>query len=176
MGNCVVLGCAVLLAGSLVLGRQPQTTTPQQGATNPQTGQAAQPGQKQAPMSPELQELTNMFDAKIHGEWEAIKNKDQKALGEYLTDDFIGVENDREGERYKWKAQMELEYSAVTNYQLSFLKVTPLCQQAAFVRYEVFITFPPKSVVKYEKLLVGEVWVKRDGQWKLMHHQETNVK
>jgi hypothetical protein len=170
MRNCFVLGCGALLGASLAYGQGSKPATAQQSETSQQT--AASPSAKPS----DLAELTNMFDAKIHGEWEAIKNKDQKALGEYLTDDFIGVENDREGERYKWKAQAELEYSAVTNYQLSFLKVTPLCPEAAFVRYEVFITFPPKSVVKYQKLLVGEVWVQRDGQWKLMHHQETNVK
>lgn len=174
MRNHLIWTGVALLTGTLALAQQPQG---QPGtAANQQAGQAGQPAQKQPSMSPELQELTNMFDAKIHGEWEAIKNKDQKALGEYLTDDFIGVETDREGERYKWKAQAELEGSAVTNYQLSFLKVTSLCSEAAFVRYEVFITFPPKSAVKYEKLLVGEVWVKRDSQWKLMHHQETSVK
>lgn len=165
------------LMGTLAFAQQPQVAPSQSGApANQQAGQAAQPGQKQAPMSPELQELTNVFDAKIHGEWEAIKNKDQKAYGEYLADDFIGVETDREGERYKWKAQAELQTSMVTNYQLSFLKVTPLCSEAAFVRYEVFITFPPKAQVRFEKLLVGEVWVKRSGQWKLMHYQEASVK
>jgi len=121
-------------------------------------------------------ELVNLLDAKIQAEWEAIKNKDQKALGELLTDDFIGVEADREGERYKWKALAELQNSAVTDYTLSFLKVTQLCVDAAFVRYEVFVRFPPKSTVRFEKILVGEVWVKRDGVWKSMHYQETKVK
>jgi Domain of unknown function (DUF4440) len=164
-------------AGTLAFGQQPQTA-PAQSGTQPsqQGGQPSEPGQNPTPMSPELQELTNMFDAKIHGEWEAIKHKDQKAYGEYLADDFIGIETDREGERYKWKAQAELQNSAVTDYQLSFLKVTPLCPEAAFVRYEAFIKFPPKSALHYEKVLIGEVWVKRDGQWKLMHYQETNVK
>jgi len=127
-------------------------------------------------VTPAQAELTNLFDAKIKGEWEAIRNKDQKAYAEFLTDDFIGVEADREGERYKWKVLSELPASAVTDYTLSFLKVTPLCPDAAFVRYEVFIKFPPKSLVKFEKLLVGEVWVKRDGTWKSMHYQETKVK
>ena len=169
MRNQLVLVAIVFFAGTLVYGQQ-------SAPANPPDGQGAQPGQKQAAMSPELAELTNMLDAKIHGEWEAIKNKDQKAYGEYLTDDFIGVEADREGERYKWKAQAELQESAVTDYQLSFLKVTPLCAEAAFVRYEVFVKFPPKSVVHFEKLLIGEVWVKRDGQWKVMHYQETKVR
>ena len=117
-----------------------------------------------------------MLDERIKGEWEAIKHKDQKAYGEFLTDDFIAVEADGNGERYKWKALSELQISAVTDYTLSFLKVTPLCADAAFVRYEVFVRFPPKSVVKFEKILVGEVWVKRDGVWKSMHYQETRVK
>jgi len=152
------LACAALALGCFVFGQQPQ------GGTSQPTKSAAQA------------ELTDMFDAKIKAEWEAIKKRDQKAYGEFLTDDFIGVEADREGERYKWKAQMELQESAVTDYTLSFLKVTPLCSEAAFVRYEVFIKFPPKSAVPFEKILVGEVWVKREGQWKILHYQETKVK
>jgi hypothetical protein len=150
--------CAAFLTGSFVFGQQPQSGTSQPTKS---TAQA---------------ELTNMFDAKIKAEWEAIKKRDQKAYGDFLTDDFIGVEADREGERYKWKAQMELQESAVTDFTLSFLKVTPLCPEAAFVRYEVFIKFPPKSAVPFEKILVGELWVKREGQWKVLHYQETKVK
>jgi len=142
---------------------------------------AAQP-QEPAVKPPEWQksnapqELVDLMDGKIKAEWDAIKNKDPKALGALLTDDFIGVEADREGERYKWKALAELQNSAVTDYTLSFLKVTQLCADAAFVRYEVFIRFPPKSTVRFEKIMVGEVWVKRDGAWKSMHYQETRVK
>lgn len=158
MRNYFACAGAVLLLGSWVFGQQPQG------------------GTSQPTKSTELAELTNLFDAKIHGEWEAIKHKDQKAYGEFLTDDFIGVEADREGERYKWKALSELQESTVTDYTLSFLKVTPLCSEAAFVRYEVFIRFPAKSAVRFEKILVGEVWVKREGQWKVLHYQETKVK
>jgi hypothetical protein len=158
MRNYLFRACAAFLMGSFVFGQQPQ------GGTSQPTKSTAQA------------ELTNMFDAKIKAEWEAIKKRDQKAYGEFLTDDFIGVEADREGERYKWKAQMELQESAVTDFTLSFLKVTPLCPEAAFVRYEVFIKFPPKSAVPFEKILVGELWVKREGQWKVLHYQETKVK
>lgn len=158
MRNHFIAACGVFLLGSFVFGQQPKVTT------------------NQPISSADQADLTNMFDAKIKGEWEAIKHKDQKAYGEFLTDDFIGVEADREGERYKWKALSELQESAVTDYTLSFLKVTPLCSEAAFVRYEVFIKFPPKSAVPFEKILVGEVWVKRDGQWKVLHYQETKVR
>jgi hypothetical protein len=122
------------------------------------------------------QGLTNVLDTKIKSEWQAIKSKDQKAYGELLTDDFVAVEADGGGERYRWKALSELQESSVTDYTLSFLKVIPLGPDAAFARYEVFVKFPPKSAVPFEKLLVGEIWVKREGQWKAMHYQETRVK
>ena len=158
MRNYFGLACAALLVGSFLFGQQPQ-------------GGTSQPTKSDAQV-----ELTNLLDAKIKAEWEAIKKKDQKALGELLTEDYVAVEADREGERYKWKALSELQQSLVADYTLSFLKVTSLGPEAAFVRYEVFIKFPPKSLVPFEKLLVGEVWVKREGQWKALHYQETRVK
>ena len=147
--------CAALVLGGFVFGQQPQS---------PPT----------KPSAPD--EFTNLLDAKIKAEWRAIKGKDQKAYGDLLADEFVGVEADGNGERYKWKALSELQQSAVNDFTLSFLKVTSLCADVAFARYEVFIKFPPNSTVRFEKLLIGEVWVKRDGQWKALHYQETRVK
>jgi hypothetical protein len=131
-------------------------------------------GQTAKPAAPP--ELTNLLDARIKAEWEAIKAKDQTAYGNLLTEEYVAVEADGGGERYKWKALSELQESAVVDFTLSFLKVTPLCTGAAFARYEVFVKFPPKSAVRFEKILVGEIWVKREGQWKALHYQETRVK
>ena len=148
MRHHFVCACAALVLGCTVLGQQQP-----QSATSKPTKSADQA------------ELTNLLDAKIKAEWQAIKSKDQKAYGELLTDDYVAVEADREGERFKWKAVNELQQSVVNDYTLSFLKVTPLCPDAAFARYEVFIKFPPKSLVPFEKILVGEVWVRREGAW-----------
>jgi len=59
--------CAALVLGGFVWGQKPQ--------------QAASPAAKTAA----AQELTNLLDGKIKAEWQAIKDKDQKALGELLT-------------------------------------------------------------------------------------------
>ena len=158
MRNELAWACAALLLGSLFFWQKPQQAT----------SQAAKPA---APS-----ELTNLLDAKIKAEWQAIKDKDQKAYGGLLTEEYVAVEADGGGERYKWKALSELQESAVADFTLSFLKVTPLCPDAAFARYEVFIKFPPKATVRFEKILVGEIWVKREGQWKALHYQETRVK
>jgi hypothetical protein len=158
MRNGFALACAALVLGGFVFEQKPQETT----------NQPAKPA-----ASPEL---TNLLDSKIKAEWQAIKNKDQKAYGDLLTEEYVAVEADGGGERYKWKALNELQQSAVADFTLSFLKVTPLCVDAVFARYEVFIKFPPKSAVPFEKILVGEIWVNRDGQWKALHYQETRVK
>ena len=61
-------------------------------------------------------------------------------------------------------------------YTLWGFKMIPLSADAAFVIYEVTEQFPPKSVVRYSRVYIGEVWVKRGGQWKELHYQETHVK
>lgn len=158
MGNRFAWPCVVFLFACSAFGQQPQSSGSPPAKSKAET------------------ELTNLLDTKIKAEWEAIKGKNQKAYGELLAEDFVGVEADGNGERYKWKALSELQQSSLTDYTLSFLKVTPLGPDAAFARYEVFIKFPPKSLVKFEKVLVGEIWVKREGQWKSLHYQETRVK
>lgn len=120
--------------------------------------------------------LRDMWEAKIKGEWEALKNKDEKAYGELLADDYQGVEVDGRGERNKIQALAELAASNVSNYTLWGLKVIPAGPDAALVIYESTMQFPPKSAVRYSRVYISELWEKRGGQWKEVHYQETHVK
>lgn len=120
--------------------------------------------------------LKDTFQAKIKAEWEAIKNKDKKAYAEMLADDYQGVEVDSKGERSKIQAISELAEGNVVNYTLWGYKLIPLGPDAAFVIYEVTLQFPPKSVVRFSRVYITELWVKRGGQWKELHYQETHVK
>lgn len=135
-------------------------------ATNPQAEQSA--GRDSA--------LKEMFEAKIKTEWEALKNKDKKAYGALLADDYQGVEVDARGERNKIQSINEVSNLNVYNYNLWGFKLIPLGPDAAFVIYEVTIQFPPKSVMRYSRIYVTELWVKRAGQWQEVHYQETQVK
>jgi hypothetical protein len=120
--------------------------------------------------------LKDMFEAKIKAEWEALKNKDKKAYGELLADDYQGVEVDGRGERTKIQAVNELADTNVFNYTLWGYKLIPLGPDATFVIYESTMQFPPKSAVRYSRVYISELWVKRAGQWKEVHYQETHVK
>lgn len=161
MRNCFVLVCVAALA-SIALAQQP--TMP------------AQFGEERSSGSPADDALRKMFESKIKTEWEAIKNKDKKAYGDLLADDYQGVEVDGKGERNKLQAVNEMSEQNVSNYTLWGMKLIPLGPDAAFAIYESTILFPPKSVIRYSRVYVGELWMKRDGQWKEVHYQETHVK
>jgi hypothetical protein len=163
MRTVMTCACAVLLAASCASAQQPGT--PGKAAESKPAGSAApQKG------------LDALLEAKIRASWAAFKNRDKKAYGEFLADDYQAVEADGEGARNKMHMLRESESSMMTEYALSFFKVTPLGPEAAFVRYEAFFRFPANSAVKFEKVYIGEVWAKRDGQWKSLHYQETRVK
>jgi hypothetical protein len=149
-----------------VLSQQPSTSA----ASMPdKTGESKPTGGKDSA-------LNDMFEAKIKTEWEALKNKDKKAYGDLLADEYQGVETDGQGERNKIQAINELGNTNVFNYTLWGFKVTPLGADAAFVIYESTMQFPPRSQVRYSRVYIGELWVKRGGQWKELHYQETHVK
>lgn len=117
-----------------------------------------------------------MFEDKIKVEWEALKNKDKKAYSELLADDYQGVEVDGQGERTKRQSIDELERQNVKNYTLWGFKVISLPPNAALVIYESTIQFPPNSQIRLSRVYITELWVKRAGQWKEVHYQETRVK
>ena len=120
--------------------------------------------------------LKEIFQAKIKTEWEAIKNRDRKAYGDLLDDEYQGVEVDGRGERNKIQALNELATTNVFTYTLWGFKMIPVGNDAAFVVYEVTMQFPPKAQLRYSRVYITELWIKRGGQWKEVHYQETHVK
>jgi hypothetical protein len=120
--------------------------------------------------------LKDMFEAKIKAEWEALKNKDKKSYAELLADDYQGVEVDGRGERNKIQAVNELVQQNVFNYTLWGYKLIPLSPDSALVIYESTIQFPPTAQIRISRVYISEIWVKRAGQWKELHYQETRVK
>src|ERR1700722_5577540 len=161
MRNCFILSC-IAAFGSVALAQHPTMPT--------QFGEG-KPAKVSANSS-----MKDIFQGKIKEEWEALKNKDKKAYGELLADDYQGVEVDGKGERNKLQAINEMTGGNVFNYTLWGFKLIPLDANSAFVIYEVTMQFPPKSQVHYSRVYITELWKKRAGQWKEVHYQETHVK
>jgi hypothetical protein len=154
----------VCVAWLTAFGLAQQPATPPKHGDSPPIGTSAE------------MNLKDMFESKIRAEWDALKNKDKKAYGALLADDYQGVEVDSRGERNKIQAIDEVAETNVYNYTMWGYKLIPLGPDAAFVIYEVTLQFPPKSVVHYSRVYITELWVKRGGEWKELHYQETHVR
>lgn len=138
-------------------------------------GQDKSPGKSQAEGTAQTN-IKAVLEANVQTEWEAFKTKDKKAYSDLLADDFAAVEDDNQGMRTKSAAVAEVDRSVVANYHLFALAVLPLRPDSALVTYELTLDFPPKAVVRFKRVLVCEVWVRRSGQWKERYYQETHVR
>jgi hypothetical protein len=159
----ILAGVLLPLMVSARLGQQPVQVA--------QTGQKAEPD----PVS-EQQPLQRFFAGKIKTEWDAFKNKDKKAYSDLLAEDFTGIEDDGQGVRNKTAGANEINSSVVNDYSLFAFNVLPLNPDAALVTYELTVMFPPKAQVRFKRVLVSEIWLKRESQWKLRYYQETRVR
>jgi len=162
MRNCFVLAWVVWLTSF---------AWAQQLAIPTKSGGSGQSGQTSTELN-----LKDMFESKIKAEWDALKAKDKKTYGNLLADDYEGVEVDGQGERTKTQAINEMVNGNVYNYTLWGFKLIPLGPDTDFVIYEVTLQFPPRSVLRYSRVYVTELWVKRAGEWKELHYQETHVR
>src|SRR5215813_8711214 len=158
----ICLWCAIVLA-SLVCIVQPAYAANQEQA-------------KQQASNSASTRLKEMLESNVKTEWDAFKNKDKQTYGDLLADDFAAVEDDNEGMRKKSAAVAEVDHSVVNNYHLFALTVIPLDANASLVTYEITLEFPLKAQVRFKRVLVSEVWLKRNGQWKERYYQETHVR
>jgi hypothetical protein len=120
--------------------------------------------------------LATLLEANVKTEWEAFKNKDKTAYSSLLADDFAAVEDDSQGMRNRDAAAAEVDRSVVTRYFIFALHVLPLDANAALVTYELTMQFPPTAAVRFKRVLVSELWLKRDKEWKMRYYQETKVR
>lgn len=174
MRSWLAFACVALF--TCVAHSQQPSGAPHPAATKPPDS----PAKDATPSSPDSQssdsQLKNMFNARITAEWDALKKRDRKAYGEFLADDYEGVENDGRGERNRLQAMNEVSELNIANYTIWGLKVTPLGADATFLIYEVTMQFPPQSVLRYSRVYIGSLWVKQGTEWKELHYQETHVK
>ncbi len=126
--------------------------------------------------SSEQDKLKILLESKVRAEWEAFKNRDKKAYGDLLADDFVAVEADGDGARNKIHAVNEADSSTITRYSLFAFKIIPISPTSAIVTYELTMEFPRKVQVRIWRVWASELWLNRDGQWKARYYQETPVK
>ena len=129
-----------------------------------------------ADKAPKLTEFGRMLEAKDRAAWDAFQRKDKQAYANFLWDDYQSVEIDGNGERSKAAVLREVERSNVANYALQFFLVQPLGPDYAYVTYENTMRFPKTAIVKFQRIFIGELWTRRNNEWRMLRYQETAVK
>jgi hypothetical protein len=173
-------GIAALVLACSAFGQQPPAGAAQDSGTK-QPAPSSTAAHKPAVTTPSGngesdKKLADLLESKIRASWEAFKNKDKKAYGEFLTDDFMAVEEDGQGERTKNVVLREVGESVVYSYKVQLFRTDRIAPGAALVTYENVIQFPPGIGSRFEKIFISEIWVKRDSQWKSWRYQATKVK
>jgi hypothetical protein len=109
--------------------------------------------------------------------WEAYKNKDAKAFTALCSPDYTSGLADGQG-RHDLKATLDAMNSITLHrYELSNFRITPLGPNVALVTYDAQVNMAIGSGAPQDgKLYVSDLYVKRGGQWKALHYQETDVK
>jgi hypothetical protein len=90
-----------------------------------------------------------------------------------IADDFNSFWPD--GSRHIGKpTAQQMSEQPITGYKLSQLRVVPVGADAALVTYLADVKTPGDNVE--HQMAVGEVWVKRNGQWLIRGYSGTLMK
>ena len=119
-----------------------------------------------------IQELTEAISARLVAQWEGWKNQDAASNNAIIADDFNSFWPD--GSRHIGKpTAQQMSEQRITGYKLSELRVVPVGADAALVTYFADVKNPGDNIFQ---MAVGEVWVKRNGQWLIRAYSGTKIK
>jgi hypothetical protein len=123
-------------------------------------------------VTPEPEKLQPIIEQREKALWESFKNKDKEAFADLLADEYTGVFVDGQGEHDKQSAVDSLNQVTINRYSLSDFKLSPLGADTVLLRYNASGKF--SGVQEQDvKLAVGNIWVKRGGQWQSLRYQVT---
>ncbi|MFZ0736375.1 MAG: nuclear transport factor 2 family protein [Candidatus Acidiferrales bacterium] len=112
-----------------------------------------------------IPQMTEAISARLVTQWEAWKNQDAASNDAVIADDFNSFSPD--GSRHIGKpTAQQMSEQPISGYKLSQFRVVPVGADTALVTYFAEVKTP--GVIAEFQMAVGEVWVKRNGQW-LIH-------
>jgi len=117
-----------------------------------------------------------MLEAKVRQGWNDWQNKNEKGYASILAPDATAVEVDGRGIRDVKTELADMKAMDMTKHSLSDFKFRPLGSNAELVTYNAVADVVLGGQSMHAGLACVEIWVKRNGGWKLLHYQETETK
>ena len=124
--------------------------------------------------SAESAALTEAIRPRLLAIWEHYKNHEAEAHNALLADDYQAVFPDGTLHNRKPTPQ-EMAQAPLTAYSLVQVKAAPLGPDAALVTYTAEVDGPSGGKIIHVAYQVGEVWVRRAGEWKCRYYHGTPV-
>ncbi|HEV8578784.1 MAG TPA: nuclear transport factor 2 family protein [Thermoanaerobaculia bacterium] len=120
--------------------------------------------------------MTAAIWARLLAQWEGWKNQDPAPNDAIIADDFHSFWPDGSRHTGRPTAQQMAE-QPISGYKLSEFRVVPVGADTALVTYFADIHTPGDTPGDTEHhMAVGEVWVKRNGQWQICGYSGTLMK
>jgi hypothetical protein len=120
-----------------------------------------------------IPEMTEAISARLLAQWEGWKNQDPAPNNAIIADDFHSFWPD--GSRHVGRpTAQQMAEQPIAGYKLSELRAVPVGADTALVTYFADIKTPGDNVEHH--MAVGEVWVKRNGQWLIRAYSGTLMK
>jgi hypothetical protein len=120
-----------------------------------------------------IPELTETISSRLVAQWDGWKNRDAASNNAVIADDFTSFWPD--GSRHVGKpTAQQMAEQPISGYKLSEFRVVPVGVDTALVTYFADIRIPSDNVDHH--MAVGEVWVKRNGQWLIRAYSGTLMK
>jgi hypothetical protein len=167
MRNWILGACAGMVLACSAFGQEGQPAGPAKKAPASKQSSGASAASAEA-------DLNLLLEGNIRAMWIAFRDKKKDTFASYLWDDYKAVEEDGEGERNKLRVLREVDANNVRDFKPQWFVMEKLGPETMLVTYENFIQFPPG--VRFEKIFISEIWMKRNGQWKAWRYQATRVK
>lgn len=106
--------------------------------------------------------------------WQAYKNGDIDAHNGLLAEDYAAIFPDG-SLHLRRPALEEIRSNPMSSYALSEVRVAPVTPDTALASYLADVEGPLHGKWTHIRWRVGEVWVKRQGEWKCRSYQPTPV-
>jgi len=119
-----------------------------------------------------IPDLTEAISARLLAQWDGWKNQDAASNNAIIAEDFNSFWPD--GSRHTGKpTAQQMSDQSITGYKLSQLRVVPVGADSALVTYFADVKTPGDNAFQ---MAVGEVWVKRNGQWLIRGYSGTLIR
>lgn len=120
-------------------------------------------------------DLTRAIAEPLTEIWDAYVRVDEESHSKYLTEDYRAVHPD--GSVHIGRPSgSEMAAEPIEDYWIADLQAWPVGDDGAIVSYTAEVEVRTETTSGRFQFIVGEVWVRRDVQWKCRYYHATMLK